>query len=127
MLIYDCRLMNEALEHGQERVLRDLFVSSDVYGSPQALVLSPEAAVAIGSAIVAEEDDYRRMVEAGLAAAALVREAVGASLLSLSKAERRWLETIRSALEGLPREEGELRERTASTYGHLYDPAGYAL
>ncbi len=127
VLTYDCRLMNEALERGQEKTLRDLFVSSDVYRSPQALVLSPEAAVAIASAIVGEEDDYRRTINAGLAAAALIRDAVDASTLSLSSGERRWLDRIESALAALPREEGELRECTIPTYGHLYDPASYAL
>jgi methanol--5-hydroxybenzimidazolylcobamide Co-methyltransferase len=127
VLVYDCRLMNESLRQGREKTLRDLLVSSDVYGSPQALVLSPEAAVAIGSAIVSERDDYRRTLKAGLAAAALIREAVDASLLSLSRPESRWLERIESTLASLPLEEGELRERVAPTYGHLYDPASYAL
>jgi methanol--5-hydroxybenzimidazolylcobamide Co-methyltransferase len=127
VLIYDCRLMNEALRRGQEKALRDLFVASDVYGSPQALVLSPEAAVAIGGAIVSEEDDYRRTVRAALAAASLIREAVDASRLTLSAAERRWLERIEATLKGLPQDEGELRERLAPTYGHLYDPASYGL
>jgi len=127
VLIYDCRLMNEALKRGNEKTLRDLLVSSDVYTSPQALVLSPQAAVAIGSAIVSEQDDYGRTLKAGLAAATLIREAVDASLLSLSRAERRWLERIQSALASLPHEEGDLRERVAPTYGHLYDPASYAL
>lgn len=127
VLIYDCRLMNEALKRGNEKTLRDLLVSSDVYTSPQALVLSPQAAVAIGSAIVSEQDDYRRTLKAGLAAATLIREAVDISLLSLSGPECRWLERIQSTLASLPQEEGELRERVASTYGHLYDPASYAL
>jgi len=127
VLIYDCRLMNEALKRGNEKTLRDLLVSSDVYTSPQALVLSPQAAVAIGSAIVSEQDDYRRTLKAGLAAATLIREAVDISLLSLSRPECRWLERIQSTLASLPQEEGELRERVASTYGHLYDPASYAL
>ncbi len=127
LLVYDCRLMNAALQRGQEKMLRDLFVSSDAYGSPQALVLSPEAAVAIGSAIVREQDDYHRTVTAGIAAATLIREAVDASLLSLSKAECRWLDRIQSSLASLPEDEEELRERVAPTCGHLYDPASYAL
>jgi methanol--5-hydroxybenzimidazolylcobamide Co-methyltransferase len=127
VLTYDCRLMNEALQQGQEKMLRDLLVSSDRYKSPQALVLSPQATISIASAVVGEEDDYRRTLAAGLAAVALIREAVEASLLPLSKAESRWLERIRTALAGLPREEGDLRERLAPTYGHLYDPASYAL
>ena len=127
VLIYDCRLMNEALQRGKEKTLRDLLVSSDAYKSPQALVLSPQAAVAIGSAIVSESDDYRRTVKAGQAAATLIREAVDASLLSLSGPESRWLDRIQTALAGLPREESELRERLAPTYDHLYEPASYGL
>ncbi len=127
VLIYDCRLMNEALGRGSEKTLRDLMVSSDVYKSPQALVLSPQAAVAIATAIVGEADDYRRTVKAGQAAVSLIREAVDGSLLSLSGPESRWLDRIQSALANLPREEGELRERLAPTYGHLYDPASYGM
>jgi methanol--5-hydroxybenzimidazolylcobamide Co-methyltransferase len=127
VLAYDCRLMNEALRQGQEKTLRDLLVASDRYKSPQALVLSPEATVTIASAIVGEQDDYRRTAKAALAAAALVREAVDASLLPLSSAECRWLDRIQSALAGLPQEEGESRQRTDATYGHLYDPASYGL
>jgi methanol--5-hydroxybenzimidazolylcobamide Co-methyltransferase len=127
VLTYDCRLMNEALQQGQEKMLRDLLVSSDRYKSPQALVLSPQATMSIASAIVQEEDDCRRTLAAGLASVALIREAVEASLLPLSKAESRWLERIQTALAGLPNEEGELREQLATTYGHLYDPASYAL
>jgi methanol--5-hydroxybenzimidazolylcobamide Co-methyltransferase len=127
VLTYDCRLMNEALQQGQEKMLRDLLVSSDRYKSPQALVLSPQATISIASAIVGEEDDYRRTLAAGVTAVALIREAVEASLLPLSKAESRWLDRIQTALAGLPREPGELRERLAPTYGHLYEPASYAL
>jgi hypothetical protein len=90
-------------------------------------VLSPEAAVAIGSAIVGEQDDYRRTLKAGLVAASLIREGVEASRLSLSRPECRWLERIQSALASLPEEAGELRERIASTCGHLYDPISYGL
>jgi methanol--5-hydroxybenzimidazolylcobamide Co-methyltransferase len=127
VLIYDCRMMNEALQRGQEKTLRNLLVSSDAYTSPQALVLSPQAAVVIASSIVGEEDDYRRTMKAGLAAATLIREAVDASSLSLSRGESRWLERIQSALASLPQEQGELRERLAPTYGHSYDAASYAL
>ncbi len=127
MLIYDCRLMNEALAQRSEHALRDLMVSSDAYRSPQALVLSPQATVRIASTIVGETDGYRRTVEAGIAAAVLIREAVEGSLLTLSKAERRWLERIENTLTHLPHEGGEVRERLAPSYGHLYDPDSYAL
>jgi hypothetical protein len=78
----------------------------------------------IAAAIVEQDDTGEGQSQA---AAALVRQAVDASLLTLSAAERRWLDRIEAALAGLPPDAGELRERLAPTYGHLYDPASYGL
>ena len=126
-LIYDCRLMNEALRRGQERWLRDLLVSSDRYHSPQALVISPEAAVAIAGAIVAAPSDYGRCVAAAQTAVTLIGEAVARGDLKLSAVERRWLGRIESALTDLPSSEEKLLEDTASEYGHLFHHARYGL
>ena len=48
-LIYDCRLMNEALADGRDAALlyRKWMVSSDASRDPQAYVLTPESAIAI--------------------------------------------------------------------------------
>jgi methanol--5-hydroxybenzimidazolylcobamide Co-methyltransferase len=126
-LIYDCRLMNEALRRGQERSLRDLLVDSDQYHSPQALVISPQASVAIARAIVAAPTDYRRCIAAAQAAVALIREAVAEEKLRLPPAETRWLGRIESALVGLPKDEGKLLEETAAEYAHLFESASYGL
>jgi methanol--5-hydroxybenzimidazolylcobamide Co-methyltransferase len=126
-LIYDCRLMNEALRRGQERALRDLLVGSDQYHSPQALVISPQASVAIAKAIVAVPSDYQRCIAAAQAAVALIRDAVAQDALRLSPVETRWLGRIESALAGLPSDEGQLLEETAAEYASLFDSASYGL
>ncbi len=126
-LIYDCRLMNEALRRGQERWLRDLLVASDRYGSPQALVISPEASVAIAQAIVAAPSDYRRCVDAARAAARLIREAVDLGNLRLSTVENRWLSRIETALADLPDSAEKLLQETQAEYSHLFDAASYGL
>jgi methanol--5-hydroxybenzimidazolylcobamide Co-methyltransferase len=126
-LIYDCRLMNEALRRGAERSLRDLLVDSDQYQSPQALVISPQASVAIAGAIVAAPSDYQRCIAAAQAAVALIREAVAEEKLRLSPVETRWLGRIESALAGLPSSEEQLLEETAGEYAHLFDSTSYSL
>ena len=126
-LIYDCRLMNEALRRGQERWLRDLLVDSDQHHSPQALVISPQASVAIARAIVATPSDYQRCVAAARTAVGLIREAVARGDLRLPPVEMRWLGRIESALANLPSSEGKLLEETAAEYAHLFDGASYGL
>jgi methanol--5-hydroxybenzimidazolylcobamide Co-methyltransferase len=127
ILSYDCRLMNEALKRGDELCLRDLLVESDRYLSPQALVLSPEATIAIAEAIVGETTDYARTVAAGRTATELIRGAVDEGKLTLSSVETRWLGRIEQGLADLPADEAALTEQMVATYGHLFDPASYGL
>lgn len=126
-LIYDCRLMNEALRCGQERWLRDLLVNSDQHKSPQALVISPQASVAIARAIVAAPSHYQRCVAAAQTAVVLIREAAARGDLQLPPVEVRWLGRIESSLASLPSGEGKLLEETAAEYAHLFDGASYGL
>jgi len=126
-LIYDCRLMNEALRRGQERSLRDLMVDSDQYHSPQALVISPRASVAIAGAIVAAPADYQRCVAAAQAAVGLIREAVAEGNVQLPPVENRWLGRIESGLADLPSSEDKLLDETAAEYAHLFERNSYGL
>jgi methanol--5-hydroxybenzimidazolylcobamide Co-methyltransferase len=127
VLAYDCRLMNEALERGQERCLRDLLVGSDAYRSPQALVLSPEAAIAIAKATVGEEDDYSRTVAAGRKGFEIIKDAIDRGKLQVAASEMRWLGRIENALAGLPDNEGDFIDQMMPVYGHLFDPSSYGL
>ncbi len=53
-LVYDTRLMNEAIRDGRSTVnkLQDLYVSSDCYYDPQALILAPVNVIEISREIV---------------------------------------------------------------------------
>ena len=127
LLIYDCRLMNQALERGGGLTLRDWLTESDRWLSPQAAILSPEATWAIAQAIVAAPDDYRRTVAAGRTAVHLLKEGVASGRLTLAKPEAQWLQRIEEELESLPDSEAALLEEMAPAYGRLFDPKSYGL
>jgi len=107
LLAYDCRLMNAAASAGGARQMRDWLVASDEWLSPQAAVLSPEATIQIASAIVASDTPYRRTIEAGRAALAIVKRGVEQKKLRLSPRELQWLDRISETIAGLPDEENE--------------------
>jgi methanol--5-hydroxybenzimidazolylcobamide Co-methyltransferase len=127
LLIYDCRLMNQALERGAGLTLRDWLSESDRWLSPQAVILSPEATWEIARAIVGAPDDYRRTLAAGQTAVRLLKEGAATGRLTLAKSEEQWLHRIEEELAGLPATEGELIEEMAPSYGRLYAPASYGL
>lgn len=127
-LIYDCRLMNEALAQGTEGTLQRLFVDSDARHSPQAYVLTPEAAIRIAEAIVAEDTDYARTRAAAETAVGLIREGLDSGVLeAFAEPEARWFDRIEAGLADLPEDEGELIDQTREEYGHLYDAESYGL
>ena len=105
VLIYDCRLMNEALRRGEEERLRDWLVASDALGDPQAYVLSPEVITAVAADLGREKGPYRQGLAAARTAAAMI--AAAADRLALSPREMEWLDRIRKQLDGLPGSEEE--------------------
>ncbi len=127
LLAYDCRLMNAAAEHGGAAMLRDWLTASDVWLSPQAAVLSPEATWKIAKAIIADPDPYRRTIAAGRAAVEVIAEGARSGSLGLSSKEQRWLARIEREIADLPATSEELIAKTVDGYGHLYDPASYGL
>ena len=76
-LIYDCRLMNEALADGRDAALlyRKWMVSSDASRDPQAYVLTPDSSIAIAQAIVSAPNAYDAGKAAALTALRLLRDA----------------------------------------------------
>jgi methanol--5-hydroxybenzimidazolylcobamide Co-methyltransferase len=127
LLAYDCRLMNQALERGGELTLREWLTESDRWLSPQAAILSPEAAWEIATAIVAEPNDYRRTVAAGRMAVRILQDGVRSGRLTMAPTERQWLEKANAALDDLPTDERDLLSEMTDTYGHLFRPASYGL
>jgi len=108
-LIYDCRLMNQALSEGREAALlfRKWLVDSDASLDPQAFILTPESSVGIARAIVTSPDNYSAGKAAGLAAVQLLRQAHQDGCLKIHPREGPWLERNQRALEALPDREAE--------------------
>jgi len=108
-LIYDCRLMNEALADGREAALlyRKWLVNSDASRDPQAFLLSPESAVALARAIVRAPDPYTAGKAAALTALGLLRDAHQAGALRLSPREVPYLDRLQRTVEAMPATESE--------------------
>jgi methanol--5-hydroxybenzimidazolylcobamide Co-methyltransferase len=103
-LIYDCRLMNQALADGPEAALlfRKWLVNSDASRDPQAWVLTPQSALTIAQAIVSAPDYYSAGRAAALTAVRLLKEAHGSRLLALHPREVPYLDRMQKTLEKLP-------------------------
>lgn len=128
ILAYDCRLMNTALKQGQAQVLRDLFVLSDHYRDPQALMLDLRVVHEAGRRIVETgEDHYARTTAMARYAVEEIRRALKEGHLTLEPREERWLGMIEDAITELPEDADTLRHRAEMNYGSLYIPAEYGL
>jgi methanol---5-hydroxybenzimidazolylcobamide Co-methyltransferase len=108
-LIYDCRLMNEALADGPESalLLRKWMVSSDARRDPQAYVLSPDSAMALAQAIVRAPNPYQAGLAAARTALDLMRTAHREGALLIAARELPWLDRLQTTLEALPATETE--------------------
>jgi len=108
-LIYDCRLMNQALADGPQAALlyRKWMVDSDAALDPQAFVLAPSNAVAIAQAIVSSPNSYQAGKAAALTGLKLMRDAHLDGALKIHPREVPWLSRIQKAVEGLPRDENQ--------------------
>jgi methanol--5-hydroxybenzimidazolylcobamide Co-methyltransferase len=112
-LIYDCRLMNEALADGRDAALlyRRWMVSSDASRDPQAFILAPENAIAIAQAIVSAPNAYAAGRAAGLTAISMLREGLAAGALKILPREKPWLDRLQAGLEDVPSTETEFIDR----------------
>lgn len=126
-LAYDCRLMNRAAATQKAGELQRLLVDSDAMLSPQAAVLTPEAAIKIARAIVGERTHYRMTVAAARAAVEILREAAAHGGMVLAQRESNWLDRIERTLLSLPEDASALFESVAERYGHLMLRSSYGL
>ena len=108
-LIYDCRMMNQALADGRDAALlyRKWLVNSDAGLDPQAYVLTPESVVAIAQAIVSAPTALESGRAAALTAIRLLRDAQQNGRLKLHPRELPWLDRMQKAAEGIPASEAE--------------------
>ena len=108
-LIYDCRVMNQALADGPDAALlyRKWLVNSDAGLDPQAYILKPESALAIADAIVKAPTPVQAGKAAALTAVRLLREANKAGRLKIHPREIPWMDRIQTAVETIPLSESE--------------------
>ena len=108
-LIYDCRLMNQALAEGRDAALlfRKWMVNSDAPLDPQAYVLTPESAVIIARAMVSAPTPVAAGKAAALTAIRLLREAHGEGRLKIHLREVPWLDRLQKSVETIPADEAE--------------------
>ena len=126
LLAYDCRVFNGAIERDGGKQYRSLLVDSDIFLSPQALILSPESTIRIARAIVNEPTSYLQTVAAARCAVTIIREA-SSSTLTLPQRELTWLQKIEGALDAMPSDESALIAEMGGTYGHLFSASSYGL
>jgi methanol--5-hydroxybenzimidazolylcobamide Co-methyltransferase len=129
-LIYDCRLMNQALADGVEAALQyqRWMVRSDAALDPQAYVLTPDSAIAIARAIVSAPDAYAAGVAAAQAAVKLLRDAHQSGGLRILPREVPWLDQMQRTIDALPPREDEfIREMMAEVDVTRFLPEDYQL
>ncbi len=116
-LIYDCRVMNQALAGGRDEALlyRKWLVESDASLDPQALILTPENAVAIAKVIVEAPTPLEGGKAAGLLAIQLMEDAYRDGRVKIAKRELPWLARMKAAIEAVPSREDAFIEQRAAT------------
>ena len=109
-LTYDTRLMNAAIKNGSAAMLQRLFVESDAYTDPQALVLAPESVIAISKAIVESKDYVDAGRNAGLTALKIIGDAHKSGQLVLDEREVDYASRIADDLAAIPDNESAFIE-----------------
>ena len=119
-LIYDCRLMNEALADGRDAALlyRKWMVSSDASRDPQAYVLTPDSAIAIAQAIVSAPTAYDAGKAAALTAVRLLRDAHRDGALKILPREVPWLDRLQKDRRSLAGQRDGIHRRDDGRGGH---------
>jgi len=109
-LIYDTRLMNTSIKNGSADVLQKLFVDSDIYTDPQALVLAPESVIAISAEVVASKNHVEAGKRAALKAIEILREAKRRGQLVIDERETEYLDSIQDVVAAIPANESAFIE-----------------
>ncbi len=116
-LVYDTRLMNEAIRDGKSTVnkLQDLFASSDTYYDPQALILAPVNVIEISREIVKGSNYIDATVKGCLKGMEIIENALEKDLLKRDEREEVWMDTIKEELLSIPIEEDTFVEEILPT------------
>ena len=129
-LAYDCALMNVALESGNEKILRDMFVASDLNRDAQGYVLAYPNAYRIGEAIARNGDDiYLRAKNAAIECINIIEEGAKKKL-ELSRFEAKALSDAKDAFESLTDDKDQFMSDCLTKYKQevkVFKPENYGL
>jgi methanol--5-hydroxybenzimidazolylcobamide Co-methyltransferase len=129
-LIYDCRLMNEAIKDGPESLMKfqKWLTLSDAAHDPQAFVLQPEVVTSISEKLI-QCNNPLQMVFCGVEETLkLLKDAVKNKDVVIAESELRWFDLISMQLESLPvSESGLLKLIKASSQQLKFIPEEYDL
>jgi methanol--5-hydroxybenzimidazolylcobamide Co-methyltransferase len=129
-LIYDCRLLNRAAQDGPAaaRQLRDWMVEPDAALDPQAVVLTPDSAVAFAQTIASADSPYDAGRAVALQAVGILREAREQGALEIADRDARYLDIIEEGVTSLPDDEdafaGQMMAQVDTT---RFRPGDYGL
>ena len=127
---YEAALMTASKQMRTDKALRDTYVASDRFRSPESFILAYDNAYKIGQAIVEVGDSYYlRARAAGIKAAELIKESNDKGKLKLSAQEKDTLDKILSDLRSLPDEEGKFVDWALKEYANVpaFNPRNYEL
>ncbi|MCS7136638.1 MAG: methyltransferase MtaB domain-containing protein [Nitrososphaerota archaeon] len=127
MLSYDTALMNESINSKNSKTLQQLFINSDKYRDPQALILSPDNAFRIAKSIVSVGSDYERTVSAAIETIRIIEENL--DKLRLPEVEKKYLITLKNFFDAVPEEDKLIRESIRKYSGKVseFNPSNYEL
>lgn len=113
-LQYDCRLMNQAIKGGNNDILmlQKLFVNSDIYYDPQALILAPTNVIEISKAIVSGKNYIDATKRGCLKGLEIIENSIANGSLMHDEKEDSWIEMLKNDITSIPENESEFVETT---------------
>ncbi|MGE5315862.1 MAG: methyltransferase MtaB domain-containing protein [Acidobacteriota bacterium] len=128
-LEYDARLMNQAIGKGDAsvRTLQGLFVDSDCWHDPQALILAPENVIAISKELINGTTYIERTVNGCLKALDIIETAVNEKRLKMPDSEAGWIERLREEISTIPGDESAFVEEMLPQLEGKFIPSEYGL
>ncbi|HDR68334.1 MAG TPA: methanol--corrinoid methyltransferase [Bacteroidaceae bacterium] len=111
-LEYDTRLMNAASDSGpaSQHLLQDLFVKSDIFLDPQALILSPEHVITISKELIKGDSYIANAKNGALKSLDIIEESINSGLMKLPEMEISYIPIIREDLIAIPDNEDNFIE-----------------
>ncbi len=129
MLIYDCRLMNEARKEGFDLKFRNLLIESDAALDPHAFIFRPENVLAVGKTYVENSSSpYKAAKALALMGAKAMLAGGAAGKVKFTALDKRYMEKVVKTVEAMPADENEFIAKMMKVVDTTkFDPKGYGL